>query len=81
MTSQTTDRQTHETGSDCLSPLLQLAWSVANAAYHVPAGEQYRATSRALHREAMHEHILELFARSDEQNAYLDAVPHLRMES
>jgi len=51
-----------------------MAWTVANAAYHVPSGDLYRATSRALYEQALHERILELFARSDGQNAHLDAI-------
>ena len=74
MTLHSTDKETRRPGTGSLSPLQLQAWMVANAAYHRPNGDVYRAAGRALYQQALHERILDLFARSDEQNARLDAI-------
>jgi len=59
--------------------LLQVqAWEVANAAYMVPNGEAYRAYARELYEEDLHERILALFARLDDQNAQVEAALRVR---
>jgi hypothetical protein len=73
MTLQTMDTSTNKAGACSPQSLQQMAWMVANAAYHVPSGDPYQAASRALYQQALREPILELFARSDRQNAHLDA--------
>jgi hypothetical protein len=74
MTIQTIEIRTSSAGAGATVPLVELAWTVANEAYHVPGGELYRTASRVLYPLALHERIREQFARSDRQNAYLDAV-------
>jgi hypothetical protein len=68
----TVDTRVCKPGIGYPSSLEQLAWTVANTAYHVPSADPYRTASRTLYRQAMHERIRNLFARSDEQNARLD---------
>jgi hypothetical protein len=59
--------------SASISPLQEQAWTIANQGYHEPGGDAYRALARELYEEDLHESILALFARLDEQNALLDA--------
>lgn len=68
------DNNREDSTFDPVSPLQERAWRAANKAYHVPDGESYRAAGIDLYRQATHERIQELLARSDAQNAYLDIV-------
>lgn len=54
-----------------ISSLQTEAWLVAQTSYRVPNGDAYRAHARDLYEQALHLHILALFAYSDEQNAAL----------
>ena len=50
------------------------AWAVWNASYDAPVPEAYRTVGLALYQQAVDQRIQTLFARSDEQNAQLDAL-------
>ena len=50
------------------------AWAAWNASYHARHPDLYRAAALALYQQAVAERIQALFARSDEQNARLDAM-------
>jgi hypothetical protein len=50
------------------------AWELCNASYYVDDGEIYRAAGVALYDRAIRHQVETLFARSDEQNARLDAL-------
>jgi squalene cyclase len=50
------------------------AWAAWNASYHAEDRDAYRAVSRALYEQDVHERIERLFALSDEQNRHLDMV-------
>ncbi|MBV9282765.1 MAG: hypothetical protein JOZ41_22030 [Chloroflexi bacterium] len=52
------------------------AWAAWNASYHADDKVAYRILSRFLYEEATRARIDALFARSDEQNARLDARLH-----
>jgi hypothetical protein len=64
MTTQTTD----------LVTLHAEAWELCNASFYVEDGEIYRVAGVALYESAIHHQIQNLFARSDGQNAQLDAL-------
>ena len=58
-------------------PVSQLqgdAWAAWNASFHAEEKDAYRTVGRALYAQDIHERITTLFARSDAQNAFLDAV-------
>jgi hypothetical protein len=57
--------------------LQSAAWTACNASYHEPDPDLYRAAGRMLYRRATQEQIKALFARSDQQNARLDAMTRL----
>jgi hypothetical protein len=57
-----------------VSVLQEMAWAACNASYHEPNPDEYRMLGRSLYREAVRDRIAILFARSDEQNARLDAM-------
>jgi hypothetical protein len=57
-----------------LSPLQADAWAVWNKSYHVDEPEPYRALGRTLYQQDVHERIVKLFSRLDEQNEHLDRV-------
>jgi hypothetical protein len=55
-----------------ISRLQGEAWAAWNASYSAPVRDAYRSVGRALYQQDIHERISHLFARSDEQNRYLD---------
>jgi hypothetical protein len=57
-----------------ISSLQGDAWEAWNASYAAPDRDVYRAVSLALYQQDVHQRITTLFARSDEQNARLDAL-------
>jgi hypothetical protein len=62
-----------------LSPLQSDAWAVWNKSYHVAEPEPYRALGRTLYRQDVHERIMKLFTRLDEQNEHLDRMERVRV--
>jgi hypothetical protein len=48
------------------------AWAAYNEAYHRPDAEPYRQTGRELYRRVLHERILAMFTKGDEQNSLID---------
>jgi hypothetical protein len=57
-----------------ISRLQADAWSAWNASYGAEEREPFQQVSRDLYNQDVHQRIAELFARSDEQNARLDAM-------
>lgn len=74
MAAPTTSTQVSERHADAISPLQGDAWAAWNASYHAPVSDAYRVMSHALYQQDVHERIESLFARSDAQNAELDAL-------
>ncbi len=72
MEAPTKSRQVADTLS--ISQLQGDAWAAWNASYHAEDRSVYREVSRALYSQDVHERVSALFARSDEQNAQLDAL-------
>jgi hypothetical protein len=72
-TVNTTTRQPRTNGL-AITPLQGDAWAAWNASYFALARDAYRSLGRALYRQDIHERITALFARSDEQNRYLDTI-------
>lgn len=60
--------------SDPVTRLQGDAWAAWNASYHAEDRDAYRTVSRTLYVQDVHERIERLFARSDEQNRYLDMI-------
>jgi hypothetical protein len=50
------------------------AWAAWNASFYAEEKDAYRTVGRALYAQDIHERITTLFARSDAQNAFLDAL-------
>lgn len=63
---------TAQTGVFAISPLQGEAWAAWNASYTAAVRDAYRSVGQALYRQDVSERIAQLFARSDEQNRYLD---------
>jgi hypothetical protein len=57
------------------SSLQAEAWAAWNASHGEPLGDAYRTLGAVLYRLDLQERIGALLARSDEQNARLDALP------
>lgn len=57
-----------------ISELQSNAWAAWNASYAAEEKDLYHEVSRDLYRQAVHEKVTTLFARSDEQNALLDTL-------
>ena len=70
----TTSAQTVEKHVAPISPLQGEAWAAWNASYSAPVRDAYRSVGHALYQQDITERIAALFARSDEQNRYLDTV-------
>lgn len=62
-----------EGGALSVSMLQEMAWAACNASYHESNPDAYRTLGRRLYQEDVRERIEVLFARSDEQNARLEA--------
>ena len=71
-TQQITDRTS--TFPWTVSRLQGDAWAAWNASYGAEECEPFRQVSRDLYNQDVHERIAEMFARSDAQNARLDAL-------
>lgn len=74
MNAATTATQSADRPSYAVSSLQGDAWAAWNASYHAEDRDAYRAVSLALYGQDVHERIERLFARSDEQNRYLDMI-------
>jgi squalene cyclase len=62
-----------EQQADSISRLQGDAWAAWNASYGAPDADLYRTVGSDLYRQDVRERITVLFARSDEQNALIDA--------
>ncbi len=55
-----------------IEALQSQAWAAFNEAYHRPDAEPYRQAGRELYRRVLHERILAMFTKGDEQNNVID---------